>query len=288
MPKRKHDYLSREPLHIASVAALLMFMLSIIPKMSRLNDAFMKRMMAGSDADNDDEDGEIAAASAALDNDEDDEIDEAFVMQLVQHDMALAWGFLALLLRRETQALAVSPFIKKDPTDFFAWQNSLFDSFFCFKKGDIVRLRRALEIPDTVIVKTKRKGRTREELYNGDWAFCVFLVRFRSTDTLIRNGIICGLDWREVSRLHNQIQLHIYNYKVSTTYPQQQPLPPGGRHLLDNLEMWAPLVPELLDLGEANGIPRKVSPLSFIVSHFPLSPLWCSPLWCWPFSCWPS
>ena len=120
------DYLSREPLHIASLAALLMFMLSIIPKMSRLNDAFMKRMMAGSDADNDEEDGEIAAASAALNNDEDDEIDEAFVMQLVQHDMALAWGFLALLLRRETQALAVSPFIKKDPTDFFAWLILLF------------------------------------------------------------------------------------------------------------------------------------------------------------------
>ena len=82
---------------------------------------------------------------------------------------------------------------------------------------------------------------------------------FCHAGTLLDVALQCGIDFRLVSQIHLRIQNHIYDYKISPTYPIDNNLPPGGRALLSNLRMWTGWCDELQKTGTLNGIPQRVN-----------------------------
>jgi hypothetical protein len=259
MGKRKHHSLVRPSMHAASFWCLLSYaMWATVPPPDVVNDVMLSRILAG---------------SSPISTGDDDGLpfDWVLLAQSVAVQSPLWLAMIGIVLRREVAKWAKAPYIPGHGTDFFAWNDSVFEAHFCFTKDDVCRMRRALEIPDVITHERPRTDRPGSRLisWEGDWAFCVFLTRMRSAGTLLQAGLVCQTDLRVVSLLHLHIQKHIYNYKLSPQYPLDNNLPPGGRALLTEITMWRDWLPELQETGVLNGIPPQVRPSHFPIGAFP-------------------
>ena len=250
MGKRKYDYTPRERMRTCTIVALLAYVLTVMmPSQNVVSQVMMARILSGGTP--------IEESDGAF------PLDWLLLLHRALAQRSTLLAAVAAVLRSEVTKWAKAPYVDGPPTDFFSWNDALFDHKFCFKKRDMKRLRLGLEIPDIVYLErpwgASRPGKMRRHGYDGDWALCVYMARARSAGTLLDVALQCGIDFRLVSRIHLRIQNHIYDYKISPTYPIDNNLPPGGRALLSNLRMWTGWCDELQKTGTLNGIPQRVN-----------------------------
>ena len=85
--------------------------------------------------------------------------DWVLLAQSVAVHSPLWLAMIGIVPRREVAKWAKAPYIPGHGTDFFAWNDSVFEAHVCFTKDDVCRMRRALEIPDLITFERPRKER---------------------------------------------------------------------------------------------------------------------------------
>jgi hypothetical protein len=259
MGKRKFCYLQREAMKTVSAIALVTYAIcASMPVSTTVSQVMLARILSGGTP--------IEEGNDAF------PIDWLLLLASTAGQAPTGLAIVAALMRIQVAKWAKGPYVGGEPTDFFTgWNDALFEARFCYKKKDMKRLRLSLEIPDIVYLERPRgrdrPGKMRRDGYDGDWALCVYMARARSAGTLLDVALQCNIDFRVVSALHLLIQNHIYDYKISPTYPIDNNLPPGGRALLSDLRMWAGWCEELKRTGTLNGIPQRVNSWRTSLNH---------------------
>ena len=140
-------------MHAASFWCLLSYaMWATVPPPDVVNDVMLSRILAG---------------SSPISTGDDDGLpfDWVLLAQSVAVQSPLWLAMIGIVLRREVVKWAKAPYIHGHGTDFFAWNDSVFEAHFCFTKDDVCRMRRALEIPTS----SRLKGREKKGLA-ADWS----------------------------------------------------------------------------------------------------------------------
>ena len=117
MGKRKYDYTPRERMRTCTIVALLAYVLTVMmPSQNVVSQVMMARILSGGTP--------IEESDGAF------PLDWLLLLHRALAQRSTLLAAVAVVLRSEVTKWAKAPYVDGPPTDFFSWNDALFDHKF--------------------------------------------------------------------------------------------------------------------------------------------------------------